>query len=596
MGDKLKRGVSVNVTFVDGETPTAAKFTAITSQFLNALLKVERAVGDVWDESYPYSVDTDTRLSPNYATRYVANITFGTPRTLDIANLARLIGPASNLNPHEQYRTGIVSITETIPSGVFEFQLKHPPDVTSLVFVGDSGVYSVRRATPVQMVLSGGEYCVTSDGKVYSAVASQGGTVTYNTTAQGWAGGSSYPNAAFNTLPDPNQLNSAGDGVTVGTLTGDGRYPLTLPLCTHQQWAQGQVADELDARDYNYNEQLLLPPVLVDNFSAGDRIPDGFLYLKNWSTGETYDLGEYYYNSSTVVEVGNVDLTAELARGDVFYIITVGTDITTSIDDLRRKLMEPNPRTWGGPFLDIAALANITAAPGASGGFTGSENESNFAPQYLHRDGYRTGIDEYLNDGNIMRGNLVLGYDGADAGEHVNPSGSLLDSYSLYFGSPAAATARKASIRMTALEDMVFASPGNGYRFTAGPIYPTDGVAGDPNITSEGVKFFYQDHNDVVIVKDSGTVPSAGPVRWTIDVSTLSSFTIVGYNLLLSNVGDQFHPVNAGWVDGTVDHIISWYDRTDEEIQIDADLNNSGNTSFDWNLSTPAYRLVIMYK
>jgi hypothetical protein len=66
MADKKKAGVSVVPTFVAGEQPTADKFNAIGVQLQRAASELEKAVGDVWGESWPYSATDSTKLTLPY--------------------------------------------------------------------------------------------------------------------------------------------------------------------------------------------------------------------------------------------------------------------------------------------------------------------------------------------------------------------------------------------------------------------------------------------------------------------------------------------------------------------------------------------------
>jgi hypothetical protein len=188
----------------------------------------------------------------------------------------------------------------------------------------------------------------------------------------------------------------------------------------------------LDSSDPNYGLVPDLPLVITEAYTVGEIIPAGFLLVKNWTTGEVYDEAEYTYNGSNSVLIGNVDITTEADRGDEFVIITVGTDITTSIDDLRRKSRHSHDRTFGEPLVPAASIGDWTAGPwGSRGSFTVSAIEGNPAPQYLHRYGYQSGENSW-NDKNIMRGHLVVGKTSSAEGEYFDSSTGF--SYSLYFG------------------------------------------------------------------------------------------------------------------------------------------------------------------
>jgi len=436
MADKLQQGVSVLTTFVDGETPTAAKLNSITAQLRNAAKLLEAAVGDVHDQSYPYSSATAARLSLAYGRTSDSNaLTSAETRRLDIANVARLIGPASNLNP--ELLPGDMTPTEGVPTGVYEFSLQYPPESTvGLVFtktaVGEP--FQTLRASKADLDAAG-DYFVDAEGRVFTTLITDAvspGTVTYTVNADSFHGGPSYLGSRFNVMPDPNQLSAGGSGCTVGAADAQGRRAITLPTVTHQQMNATRSAVALGTADPNYNSALTLPLAITEAYSVGEVLPSGFLLLKNWTTGESYDLAEYTYNGPTSVLIGLVDITVEVDRGDSFVIVTVGTDLTTSVDDLRRKSRHAHDRSFGEPLVPAAAIGDWTAGPwGARGSFTASEIDSNYAPQYLHRYGYSSGENDW-NDQNAMRGHLLMGRSNQSPGNYVDVNGT---SYSIYWGS-----------------------------------------------------------------------------------------------------------------------------------------------------------------
>jgi hypothetical protein len=433
MADKLQQGVNVLTTFVEGETPSAAKLNSITAQLKNVSQQLERAVGDIHGQSYPYSSSTAERLTIAYGRSGLLALSGAESRSLDIANLARLIGPASALNP--QVLAGDFEVTEPVPNSVTEFSLRYPPESVAGVSFSKSGVgEAFENVQTISTLAAAGDYYVDSLGRVFCTQetdATDAGTVTYTVNRNSWFGGAQYMGSRFNVIPGPNQLSSGGNGCSIGSPDAQGRRAITLPTVTHAQFNELMDSVSLDAADPSYGEQLLLPGVLTGSYTAGEIIPEGFVLLKNWTTGEVYDEAEYTYNTSSTLYIGAVDITTEVDRGDVFCLITVGTDITTSIDDLRRKSRHGHDRTFGEPLVPADAITDWTAGPwGSKGSFTVSEIEGNYAPQYLHRYGYQSGENDW-NDQNIMRGHLVLGKSGATEGGYLDSSGF---SYSIYFG------------------------------------------------------------------------------------------------------------------------------------------------------------------
>ena len=440
MADKLKQGVNVLTTFVEGETPTGAKLNSITAQLRNASQQLEKAVGDIHGGSYPYSSSNAARLSTAYGQAAGAALAGAETRSLDIASLARLIGPASALNP--LVVEGDLEITEDVPPNVTEFSLQYPPEDPTAVTFSQNGVgeaFETPRTTVVSLAAAG-EYYVDTLGRVFCTQKTRlinPGTVTYTINRSSWSGGPNYEGSRFNVIPDPNQLSAGGSGCIVGPADTQGRRPVALPVAAFAQFNHSMDSIELDDADPNYQYQLVLPQVLTENYVSGDLIPAGFLVLKNWTTGEVYDRAEYTYISSTSVLIGGVDITTEVDRGDDFCVVTVGTDIATSIDDLRRKMRHGHDRSFGEPLVPASAIAEWTVGPwGSKGTFTASTISGNYAPQYLHRYGYQSGENPW-NDANVMRGDLVLGVD-LGPSNYVAPSTGALpaDSFKLAFGHP----------------------------------------------------------------------------------------------------------------------------------------------------------------
>jgi hypothetical protein len=437
--DKLKQGISVLTTFTDGEQPTAAKLNSITAQLRAAAAALESAVGDIHGESWPYSTDTTITLSDATRERTSISILPSSPRRkLDIASIGRLVGPASMLNPRSIGRTEVVDNT---PVGVHQFSLQYVPEDKSLVVFSDPGLTNYVTGNGSSMSAPG-DYSVSGTGKVVCVTLTAGGTATYDTDPRTYGGGANNQGARFNVIPDPNQTEAGGTGLLFSAPDSQGRRTVTLPTISHQQSNIEGTSTILDGDDINEGEQIRLPRSIEGLLTAGDIIPAGFLVLKNVTTGYVYTEAEYTYNNATTYLVGNVDLTDAIAAGNSFSTITVGNDLTTAVDDLRVKgFRHSHDREFGEPFINLSNIIGFTALPGASGLFIPSEIPGNFAPQYLHRDGYRAGTDAGLNDENVMRGDLVLGdsTEGDTAGTYVNHNGN---SYSIYFGNPSATAMR----------------------------------------------------------------------------------------------------------------------------------------------------------
>lgn len=420
MSDKFKKTVAVSPAFVDGEASPAAKFTVLGSQIRVAAEQLEKAIGDVSDQSWPYHASITKRLSPPYGRHRTTGAALGGERFTGITNLARLIGPAANLNPRAL--TGTTTIVDTVDSGVHEFQLSYPPDDISAVTFSGAGFAYV--ADPTQLAAAS-KYSVTAAGKVYFSTATSGAAanrlLTYDVTPTLFGGGQNYSGASFNVIPDPNQTQTGviADSVIVTGPNAQGVYRVQLPTGTivAQQSNIKGISQTLGATDLNSDGVMELPEVL-STYTAGDPIPNGFVVLRDNDLNAVYPDATYEYTDQTEFNISGVSLTI----ANEFSVLTNGTNITSSIDDLRIKQRHNHDGTFGEPGVPITAITGIHSNPGASGAWVPSEENSNHLPQYLHRDGWQSGIDDNFNDQNVMRGPLIIGADNA-IGSRYSASG-----------------------------------------------------------------------------------------------------------------------------------------------------------------------------
>lgn len=463
MADKKKSASTVYPFFVDGEQPSANKFNSISLQTRTNLFDLEKSIGDIWGESEPYNSSSSVKLTSFNADKSSYSIRNGSPSegySLNIANLGRIIGPASKLNPYN-LSEGLLGtgntlglqreITESIPDQVNSFSLRYPGvQGSSISFLGtNTPTNSVASAN---LLLAAGDYYYDeSKGVIYfygNSGTSQSWQVVYLTEPNQYSGGASYSGSSWNVMPDEAALEA---GVRLIVSAGGDYYDFALPQISVQNVTNnsGSTGSSLDESDINYGVQLKLPNVLREMFNGGSSsiyfdntaagiqdslIPEGFLYIKNLSTGEIYSNGEYYYIDNETVRMRGVELDN---LTDMYCIITVGTDITSSIQDIRLKQAEhSHSREFGEPLVKVEDLGGIVEKAGVSGQFTKSQNESNFAPQYLHRDGYRSNVDAGLNDSNAMRGDLVIGRELDGSSSTVGAGDYLGDghSFKLYFG------------------------------------------------------------------------------------------------------------------------------------------------------------------
>lgn len=534
MSDKLNQSIAVVPTFVAGESPSPEKLQTLGLQVRRLSNAIESAVGDIHNQSWPYSAFSESLLTLAYGRSRLSNVALSgaTERNLDIANLARLIGPASNLNPRTLSDETV--IVENVPRDVYEFSLRYIPkgplSVSNPLF-SDTATHVNFKASESDLV-DVGDYFVTELGKVYRFdppdVLVDAGTVTYTYDAAANAGGNNYTGARFNTIPDPNQAN-LGVGCTVGAINGDGRYPVTLPTITHQQSNYIGTSTALGTSDANHTQQLYLPQVITDNFFTSEEIPKGFLYLRNHTTGEVYEDATYIFNSSTSIEVGNVDLDDAISNANVFVIFTVGTDITTSIDDLRIKHQHTHDRSKGEPFVDIDGIVGFTRY-----GFGPSDLDGNFAPQYLHRYGYLSSNDQNMNVGNALLGDLVLAPITTDKNNPIAANG---ESHKAIFGRPDITPAM--AIYRDANDDLRIDGGSGGARV----------VAASEVILEEGINGDHGGGTAVAIKCYTREILGENPAGVTVSISlgSLAGANVYSCNTLLTpDNGDTWYPPKVG--------------------------------------------------
>jgi len=431
MADKLPQTVVVLPTFVDGEIPPAAKLTVLAAQTRAANRKLEKAVGDHLGQSKPYwPTPSNEDLSRGPEAAGTGSVLIGTVDTLplDIASLSRLIGPSSLLNPHHFAGDGTVrEIVESVTDvneyrNVHHFKYK-PTNNTITIVESTPGVYTSSVAS-IDLVLADGDYFYDwANSAIWSYAAigdhdydgtPDGGwtcTFKYEVDPNEFAGAGSQQNSTFNTIPDIAQLEAAGSALVdvVGAVAGYQRFQ--LPLCTHQAMPDRDgggitVLDESYVNLTDNNIRLEVPRVLQDNMGAGEQIPEGFMVIKNYTTGQAYTEAEILYVDATHVDVGNVDLSAEIAAGDLLYLVTVGASLTEAVYSLRSAVRYPGRRVYGGEPVRVEDIAGLIGGYGYYP--TSDTGWHNPTPQYLHRDGYNASEGQH-NDYNVMRGDFVLG-------------------------------------------------------------------------------------------------------------------------------------------------------------------------------------------
>ena len=386
--DKPLSLIQRDVIFQDGETVRASKLNAVFRSIYNAISALERIVGDVHDSSAPYG--TLNGLSAPSFHESNTDPLGGGAKKLSIANLARLIGPAENLNP-VNLASGRL-ITETIPSSGYKFKLRYQ-NVDNLSF-SDTNVFSTLAVNHGLQADSAGAYWVDKDiGVVYSISAMSGGTVSYEIGVDSVDQFENPRVSTFNILPDPSQTIKCSVSVLDASVPS---YQLTLPLCTHGQRNYLNDSTILSGADQDYQVQLTLPYV-IQTLTSNAVIPANFLFVKDitedrFISGENLSL-RYINDSSFEIRGVALDTVHE------FEVHTVGNSITDQLSYTMRKLQELSSGVGDRYRLSASRIVDDASE------YRSSRLPGNVLPQYLHRDG-SSSIETKTNEKNGMRGDL----------------------------------------------------------------------------------------------------------------------------------------------------------------------------------------------
>ena len=466
--DKLNTLVSSSVEFTAGERLKAEKLNYLISVLEANIDHLGAAIGDIYDEN----VSTDLKERSGWGKQFDSNnpTTDSRKRRFDIANLARLIGPASNLNPQAFIDGSGIEITETIPEGVTEYCFKYPrKESIPLTLAGYANVGS-----KINLV-EGNFYYIENNIIYFAEPTSENIDVTYRTSPQEYNGGPNYQGASFNVYPDPNQIDSENKlEITYNIDDGNVSYTITLPIIQNQQgsFADSFETTSLEDADINLGRQLKWPEWIRD-LPDNEQIPNYSLYLKNYSLNESYIDATYRKISDTQILVTNLQIgNQECINNYDLRVITVGTDITTSIDDLRNKMfLHKHDGSFGEPKINIKDIAGFYETKAPSGPYYPSSTDWSSLSGYLHRDGWVEDSDS-VNGDNAMRGPLMMGLIDFDPilNRVISSDQSDQASHGIYFGSDRAFLKKFASklLSLYSLEGKLSLYGSEGVEVTGG--------------------------------------------------------------------------------------------------------------------------------
>jgi len=357
MADKFRRVIPLKITMSDGEQPTAQKITAIGEQVRVGMGIVERALGDLWNQSGD-------------------SVLLNTP--LQIPNLARIIGQNKELNPtiyppgeEFLYIEYLGSKFENLTEG----HLLFPPKDTSWYDATNSaGIFSsaVQQKTTESDVQTAGDWWVDTETgrfRVGTPLTTSDILAYYVDPDADWH---RTEDILPGVIPDPRQADFEYLRVsepTAGTyyIHLPPRRPLTLtnreaPVRYPPTGGAEQTANEgtgtsapwsywhdsgaaSAAAFYRYQ----LPKEMLDqwgSYSSGDQLPTGFLWLYDTATQTIVEDALFYYPASGdpwVLEVSSdtFDLSALVTADETepsynsgLVLITAGAPLARILTNL----------------------------------------------------------------------------------------------------------------------------------------------------------------------------------------------------------------------------------------------------------------------
>lgn len=425
MADKFRTTYPINVTFADGEQPTSRKLNAINTQAKNGLALVERALGDVWNQSGD-SV---------YASHPVR-----------IPNLARVLGdqakmgakfPVPDMSPGESIvirQDGVEPVTEL----QLDFKAKANVGGVLETFILAQSAYTTRVNSRAEVNASNKFYIDAANSKIYLGSPWPLTYIEYSVAVEDLP---TDGEPSVNMIPHPDQ--SDWKGLKIHRLSVD-KYLLFLPprrppttgtigkipagstnsvvpsaSPVHRYWYADPATwnapsnPEGDAnysglvKDKRYRYKLPQPlyNLISDANAAGTEFPSGSIYLWDNSSqtiveGLTFkvpDANNAYPTSPVsprpvwVIQVEGAGLdnlfsgfTSSLSTDNPadyqsrFALITVGASVAEIIERLRHSLFEDHNKVGIQPRLRHGDL--LGNQPGTSSRY------SPIPPSYIDGD------------------------------------------------------------------------------------------------------------------------------------------------------------------------------------------------------------------
>lgn len=456
--DKLRTTFPVPITFSKGEMPTSTKFSEFAGQTKLGLRLLEKAVGDVWNQSGDSvlgNAETYALYQPSLARA--------------LGKLALISNRISNGDiTSDSSSTPTFSFTDNLSSyqGLHAFYL-NGKSISGISFTG-TGAPTTSVSTPYDLV-STGQYAkvenviytydpILSDWKItYTAKALADLSGSHNVIPPyPWFTSSSsnlkglrikYKNGVDSTagyyiyLPPRTFTDSLG---SYGNLP-----PETDNVGSGKYWHSATASTVDTSSKYRY-----ILPVTLRKLSSEAAIPEGFVYI--WDTSKNtiieglsfkyIDAFTLWCTDKSVAEFDEAYSLTDEGQGlksstdylslykTRFLLITVGNSLADVVDGLltsftnhthdRQDRSQPISHSDLTDLLTPEYHATLNSKyPSTVPAFTPSRWTNDHHPQYLHRAGYTSGSerDQYNN---AMLGDLLLASTSASTNKFLNVSAS----------------------------------------------------------------------------------------------------------------------------------------------------------------------------
>jgi hypothetical protein len=395
MTDKLRRTHPLNISFADGEAPTAPKLTAVASQARVGARVLEKAVGDLWNQSG----DSILNSWP-----------------LQIPNLARTIGETKYLTPDIYPPSEQFSYIDLVGTkhqyqnhGYLQFKPLNQSVVTAMA--GSTNLTD-KKSNEVDLADAGDWWVDASTGrfKTFSALGTTD-KFEYTVDPSAWAV-TDYTVPCV--IPDSRQLTFTGCRISrTGStyfihlpprrpldLSGferPERYPSSTDISSNEATDSSapkrlwQSASATAIQESHYRYQLPREiDAIIGSLGASTIIPEGLLYLWNQNTRTIVDdvvfkaLGPSSALNAWVFEIesDSEDFESKISANENqssynstgYSIITVGSSVARLIH-LLHKAVYGGAHNNSGDFTPLIDHSVLTGQNPPVSGYSGHNSQ-----------------------------------------------------------------------------------------------------------------------------------------------------------------------------------------------------------------------------